>query len=131
MAIYSYEITTPASSEKETEIEVEGDFISYVNIRFPPGPSGLLKLAIFYGIKQIFPHDESSYFQGDDEVIEWQEYWKLPESPCKLIIKTVNEDDTYEHTVYVRIAVMKREESLAYQIASAIVGKLRAALSFL
>jgi len=131
MAIYSYEITTPAATEKETEIEIEGDFISYVNIRFPPGPSGLLKVAIFYGIKQIFPHDESSYFQGDDEVIKWQEYWKLPESPCKLKIKTANEDDTHEHTVYVRIAVMKREESLAYQIASAIAGKIKSALSFL
>ena len=131
MAIYSYKITTAASSEKETEIELEGDFISYVNIRFPPGPSGLLKLAIFYGIKQIFPYDEGTWFQGDDEVIEWQEYWKLPESPCKLKIKTVNEDDTYEHTVYVRIAVMKREESLAYQIASAIAGKIKSALSFL
>jgi len=27
--------------------------------------------------------------------------WPLPESPCKLTIKGYNEDDMYEHSVYV------------------------------
>jgi len=130
MSIYSREITTPAASEQQTEVEVEGDYISYVNIRFPPGPSGLLGVAIFYGIHQIFPHDEGTWFAGDDETIAWQEYWLLPESPCTITIHTQNNDDTYEHSVQVRIATLTHAQSPAGQIGSAIVRAVKSALSF-
>jgi len=101
-----------------------------VNLRFPPGPSGLLDVSIFYGIHQIFPHDEGQVFAGDDEVIAWQEYWLLPESPCTVTIHTQNNDDTYEHSVQVRIATLTHAQSPAGQIGSAIVRAVKSALSF-
>jgi len=118
MTIYSRDFTIPASTTEEYELEIEGDVITYVRIRFPPGPTGLLKVAIFYGIKQIFPYEENTWFYGDDEIIEWQEYWELPEDPCRLIIKAVNEDDTYEHSFYLIINVQKKEQTLAGQMAN-------------
>jgi len=120
MPIYSRVFKIPASAEKEYELEIEGDVITHVRIRFPPGPNGLLKVQIFYGIKQIFPHEEDTYFWGDDEIIEWDEYWELPESPCTLKIKAVNEDDTYEHSFGLIIVVQKREYTTASLIAKAV-----------
>jgi len=79
MPIYSRKFTVPAASSKEFTIDIEGDVITYVRIRYPPGPTGLLRVAIFYGIKQIFPYEEETWFYGDDEIIEWDEYWELPE----------------------------------------------------
>jgi hypothetical protein len=125
MAIYSAVITTNPNSAQETLIEVEGDVISYISIRFPPGPLGLLKVAIFYGIKQIFPKEEGTYFAGDDETIAWEECHPLPESPAVIRVRTINEDDTYSHTIYVRIATLREEESTVYQLASSIVSNLK------
>ena len=100
-----------------------------MNIRFPPGPSGLLEVSILYGIHQIFPAIEGQVFAGDDEVIAWQEYWLLPESPCTITIHTENQDDTYEHSVQVRIATLTHAQSPAGQIGSAIVRAVKSLLS--
>ncbi|MBW2675801.1 MAG: hypothetical protein JRD89_20740 [Deltaproteobacteria bacterium] len=102
-----------------------------MNIRFPPGPSGLLEVAVLYGIRQIFPTVDGQVFAGDDEVIAWQEYWLLPESPCVVTIHTENQDDTYEHSVQVRIATLTHAQSLAGQIGSAIVRAIKSALSYI
>jgi len=120
MTVYSRVFEIPALTEKEFELEIEGDVITHVRIRFPPGPNGLLKVAIYYGIKQIFPFEENTYFWGDDEIIEWDEYWELPESPCTLRIKAKNEDDTYEHSFGLVIVVQKRENTLASLIAKSV-----------
>ncbi|MBW2649064.1 MAG: hypothetical protein JRC53_04515 [Deltaproteobacteria bacterium] len=131
MTIYSYEYTVPASSTKEFELEVEGDVITYVRLRFPPGPQGLLRVAIFYGTKQIFPYKESTWFFGDDEIIEWQEYWQLPETPCRLIIKAQNDDDTYEHSFYLIMNVQKKEETPAGQLSKAVSSAISTTIGFL
>ena len=68
-------------------------------------------------------------FTGDDEVIAWQEYWLLPESPCVISIHTKNLDDTYDHSVQVRIATLTHAQSPAGQIGSAIVRAVKSLLS--
>jgi hypothetical protein len=112
MPFYSLEILTPPSSEKETELVVEGDYIKYAEIRFPRGPKDLLLVGIFYGIKKIYPFLEDEWINGDDEKIPIDDPLPLPETPCRLIIKTVNNDTQYEHRVFVRIttAFEKKEE---------------------
>jgi len=125
MPIYSVTLTAPPNDQKEEEIEVQGHYITYVSLRFPPGSMGLLKVGIFYGIKKIFPSDEDQWFQGDDEVIAWQEWYELPESPCKLKIVAINDDDTYEHSVLVRIATIERTHDLANRIAKTLVSMFR------
>jgi len=120
MPIYSRKFTVPAASSKEFTIDIEGDVITYVRIRYPPGPIGLLRVAIFYGIKQIFPYEEETWFYGDDEIIEWDEYWELPEERTTLRIKAVNDDDTYEHSFYLIINVQRKEQTLAGQIGKSV-----------
>ena len=129
MPVYSRVFTIPAASEETYELEIEGDVITRVRIRFPPGPQGLFKIAILYGIKHVFPHEEDSYFWGDSEIIEWNEYWPLPESPCVLRIQAVNEDDTYEHSFGLVIVTQRDRDTLAGQIGSAIVRAVKSLLS--
>jgi len=86
---------------------------------------GLLKVAIYYGIKKIFPSEEDQWFAGDDETIEWTEWYELPESPCKLRIVAINDDDTYDHSVLVRIATIERKADLAKRVADALISTFR------
>jgi len=120
MPLYSRVITTPASSSLETIIRLKGDYITKLNVRFPPGPQGLLKVAFFYGNRQLWPEEADTYIQGDDEPIEWEEHYRVPERPMPLRVLTVNEDDTYEHSVYIRIATAYKTQLLAEQIVNAI-----------
>jgi len=131
MAIYSRKLTAPASSTQEYEIELEGDVITFVRLRFPPGPQGLLKVSVLYGIHQLFPHEADTYFAGDDEIIEWQEYWPLPERITKIRVKVQNDDDTYEHSCYLVLNVQDREEMLATQIANAVRSAIRRIFGFI
>ncbi|RLI78033.1 hypothetical protein DRP04_10590 [Archaeoglobales archaeon] len=130
MAIYSRKFTVPPDTEREFSISLDGDVITYVRIRYPPGPCGLLRIAFFYGPKQIFPYEEETWFYGDDEIIEWQEYYEVPERPMPLTIKAINDDDTYEHSFYVVINVQDKKYLLAQQLANSIARALRRLLGF-
>jgi len=118
MPTYSIDITVDPSSTVTEELWVEGEAVDWVSIRFPPGPSGLLEVAIFYGEKQIWPSEEGQVFKGDNEWIHFEDYWPLPETPCRLIIKAVNRDEVYEHSVYVRLHTkpLKAERKVKFRV---------------
>lgn len=124
MTIYSGPLDCPAGEKKEYEVEIEGDIITRVRLHFPPGPQGLLHVRFFQGIKQIFPQPEESYFSGDDEVIEWDEFYELAEHKSTIRVVLENEDDTYEHQVIVTLVVQDRQKEVSERIASAIAKKI-------
>ena len=118
MPTYSISVTVDPSSEETEELWVEGEAVDWVSIRFPPGPSGLLEVAIFYGEKQIWPSEEGQVFKGDNEWIHFEDYWPLPETPCRLLVKAVNKDEVYEHSVYVRLPTkpLKTERKVKFRV---------------
>ena len=130
MPIYSRAFKVPPSQEKWFELEIEGDIIDMVRIRFPPGPAALLKVAIFYGNEQLFPVENGTFFQGDNEIIQWSEYWLLPEAKTKLRIRAINEDDTYEHSFYLVLNTKYRQELAEERLAKKIASLIRPLFSF-
>jgi hypothetical protein len=125
MTIYSRVFTVPPAQEKWFELEIEGDIIDMVRIRFPPGPAGLLKIAVFYGNEQIFPAEQWTFFAGDNEVIQWDEYWPLPERKTTIRVWAKNEDDTYEHSFYLVINTKYKHEISEERLAKAIARLIR------
>ena len=130
MPIYSRAFKVPPGEEKWFELEVEGDIIDMVRIRFPPGPAALLKVAIFYGNEQIFPAEKDTFFLGDNEIIEWSEYYPLPEHPTRLRIRAINEDDTYEHSFYLVLNTKYKQELAEERLAKRIASLIRPLFSF-
>jgi hypothetical protein len=125
MTIYSRVFTVPPSTETFFELTVEGDIIDMVRIRFPPGPMGLLKVAVFYGNEQIFPAKPGTFFTGDNEVIQWDEYWPLPEGRTTIRVWAKNDDDTYEHSFYLVINTKYNHELSEERLAKAIARLIR------
>jgi hypothetical protein len=111
MPYYEYRFTVNPSSSLEEEVWVEGEELEEVEVRFPPGPWTLLKVALFYGVKQLVPEPEGSWIAGDDEAVTAKPRWRLPESPCRLIVKAVNEDVKYPHSFILRLQVKPKEEA--------------------
>jgi len=131
MPIYSRKISIAANDTKTEEIDVEGDYLTYFRLRFPPGPRGLVKVALFYGIKQILPYEESTWFYGDNEIITWEGLWSLPEERTTLKVKCVNEDNTYPHSVYVIIKTEYVHDMWIYKLARMISTSVRRMLGWL
>jgi len=118
MPFYSWMFVCPANSTREWRVEVEGVAVNHVRVGFPPGPSGLLKVAIFYGEKKIWPSVEELWFTGDGVEVAFDDYWPLPEKPCPLRVAAVNEDTVYDHLFYVRLKTepLKEAERVKFRV---------------
>ena len=115
--IYTIDITTPANTSKANLItsvlDITKGLIYQVEIEFPSGAAGLHYVALFDGGFQIYPSTNEQWFHSDNVVITFQDtYLKLIE-PYKILIKTYNLDDTYEHRIQVRVGLVSKDIFLA------------------
>jgi len=102
---------TPEPSPATKDIEIEGEVLSEIAYLIPPGWCALAHFALFYGIHQIYPEQLGTWVTGDDLYRSVPLKWPLPESPVKITIKAWNEDDTYEHSVYLWLLTAPEEEA--------------------
>jgi len=116
---------TPLDKPAETTLEVEGEVLDELAYLIPPGWSALAHFSIFYGIKQIYPVETGTWVTGDDLYRPVPIRWKLPESPCKLTIKGYNQDDTYDHSVYLWLLTKPEEEVWPLRILADFVKILK------
>ncbi|MBA7637572.1 hypothetical protein ES703_45218 [subsurface metagenome] len=110
----------PESNPVETPLRLAHGIITWYSITFPPGCHGLAHCRIYHREHQIVPSREAQSLSGDTFPIEWTDYYEMYEPPHDLLARCWNEDDTYPHTVTIRIAVLPRKAIVAYQVADAI-----------
>ncbi len=112
--LYEQKITVAknvaSGSPTSQNMVMEVGEVSWIQIRFPRGPAALLHVAIFDsdGTSQLWPGGTATWFEGDDEVIEFDTEFKLTTSNAdyKFVLKGYNEDDTYPHSALVRAWVI-------------------------
>jgi len=115
LGVYSTSLKVPANTPEdapvEKTLEIEGAVLSTLHVQVPAGHKALARMAIFYGIKQIFPSEAGTWFRGDDIAPKFRLNWTLPEPKTTLTLKGWNEDDTYEHAFYLMLEVEERVEA--------------------
>lgn len=108
--IFSFSITTPANTAETaklpTVLKIGYGIIHQIDIQFPMGPSGLLHLHINNALNQVWPYNTGEDFALDATTVRFREFIKSLEEPFQLTAYTWNEDDTYEHTVFIRIGIL-------------------------
>ncbi len=112
--LYEQKITVAkgvaSGSPSSEDLILEKGEVSWIQVRFPAGPSALLHIAIFAGdgTTQLWPGGSATWFVGDDEVIEFDTEYSIviEAADYKLVLKGYNEDDTYEHSALVRAWVI-------------------------
>jgi len=109
---YVEEIKIPANTSEKNAIKrtfkVTKGVIHRVEVHFPPGCAALAKVQIFRFTHQIFPTTRGTYFASDNETIKFRDHYEIRVAPAELTIKAWNEDDTYDHTVRVRIGIIPK-----------------------
>jgi len=113
MACWTKQITIPAdtqeSSPKEETLLVEERFVKDIEIDFPAGCNGMVKLRIYYGIKKYFPDNEGGFFAADDYTIKFPVYKNLPEEKTTLRLVGWSPGTTYSHTLTVRVNTLPED----------------------
>jgi len=132
MAIFTKDITLSAGGSSSnptwTTIKVTRGVIHEINVVFPSGCAGLVYVAIYDGVHPIFPSTEGMHFRGDGETIDFKEFYELKAYPSILWIKAWNEDDTYDHTIMVRIAILPKWVLLPQYAVKGVIGSIRSLL---
>ena len=111
--------TTEASPTTEV-LKIAHGIITRIMVLFPPGCAGLAHCVILHHEHQIAPSTENMNLSGDTFPIEWDEYYESYQPPYELKIKAWNDDDTFAHTVTVRVAILPRKAILALAVVDAV-----------
>lgn len=111
--IYRFGITTLHKTDgpvwKKTVLRLSRGVIHQIDIRFPPGPQGFLKLHINRAAHQIWPSTSGQDFSTDNELITFREHYELISAPLQFEAWTWNDDDTHDHLVIIRIGILPRK----------------------
>ena len=100
------------ANASDTILKIAHGIIRWVSIDFPPGCEGLAHSAVYHHEHRIFPSTESMSINGDRFPVEWVEYYEVYQPPYELKLRCWNLDDTYEHKITARVAILPRKAVL-------------------
>jgi len=113
---FAKDYTVPANTTKKnpfTEVlPIDRGIITRVDLKFPAGCQGLVSVQVYRYEYQIVPLNRDAWVTGDDEVVPTRPMHDALSAPYQLKVVIANEDDTYEHTVSVRVTVESEEEAI-------------------
>ncbi len=108
--LYAVDVTVPAVTAErdavETLLPVAPGVLVGASVMFPAGCAGLVHVRILRSRHQVWPSNLDGSLVGDGVEISWQEEYMLFEEPYQFRLMCWNEDDTFGHTVTVRLNVV-------------------------
>lgn len=132
--LYELDVTapanTPATAPEEVELVVVKGVVVKVEVQIPSGPMGLVRAQIFRAGHQLWPSNDGEYFKGDGWIVSWPENYEMADEPLRLTFRVWNLDDTYEHTLTFRVAMVPLAQAeevrglpgLFRRLAAAVLG---------
>ncbi len=114
---------TPSGAPMQSKVKLPKGVLTRIEYLFPSGQFCLTRVAVYYGLERISPHRYGDWLCGNGETIVDNLQYRLPEDPTELVIKAYNQDDTYDHTIYLRFEVQP-EEAIVANVLKAFMRKL-------
>lgn len=112
---------TPSTLPLTAVIPIIAGTITRIDIQFPPGVNALAHVKLLWGLYQLFPSNEQGDFSTGAETITWNENIDVTTEPLQLTMVGWNEDDTYDHTITVRVVLQPASGGNSIdQVASAL-----------
>lgn len=113
---FEYDITIPAqttsSAPLSTDLELPWGTIDYIGIQIPLGVAGLTGLQLWRGLYQLAPVNAGGWIKGENIVVEWKEEFDFTQPPFFITALAYNDDDSYQHTLTVRVRVNEKPSLL-------------------
>lgn len=89
-----------------------------IEFDFPPGCCGLLHVRIFDGSYQVYPTSRDDSFHGDASTIAFDDCYLKNIPPWTFRIVVWNNDDTWPHTVQIRMGIAASEAFMSRYMPS-------------
>ena len=113
---YAWDILLPygkTETLKEKRIlSMEKGTITRCEVMFPRGCCGLVFSHIDDALHQVYPKNPDNRLYGNGETVVSSDEYEIKEEPYQLEFHGWNTDDTYNHTVTVRIQLVPAKEIL-------------------
>jgi len=110
---FCWDITINADTKEDEPytdwLHVPKGVITRVDIKFPAGCHGMVKVRLFLEALQFVPLSEDEWVTGDDETVPTETGIELVDKPYKLKLMACSPDTTYDHKITVRIEVKLEE----------------------
>ena len=107
---YDFSFTIPPDTSKyplyTKEAKLTHGIIHRVEIGFPKGCAGLVHIRIKKGLFQVWPLNHDGDFNSDNYTIAFNEYYELLTEPYLLTLHGWNLDDSFPHTLEIRIGIL-------------------------
>lgn len=111
--IYTANITTDAktwqTNLKRTRIKVTKGLVYKFELYFPAGSAGLMGVAVFDGLYQVWPSTVGTFFLGEDHLISFPDMYLMEAAPFEFQVYTYNVDTEHNHFASVRIGLVSNE----------------------
>lgn len=115
--IYIANITTKNLTEQpgltKTVMKVTKGLVYKVEFYFPSGSAGLMGVAVFDGLYQVWPSNAGEFFVGEDQQISFDDLYMKDSAPYEFQCYTYNTDTEHPHFVSVRIGLVSSDVFLA------------------
>jgi len=115
--IYTHDLLIPKQTAKETPVlealRVTKGFVYRVEFEFPAGCAGLVHVVVLKGGFQLWPSTLGRSFHTDNYTIAFEDSYLIEWEPFVFSLYGWNEDDTYPHTIGVRIGVVSSNMFIA------------------
>ena len=122
-------ITDFAVTPKRTVLNVTKGLVYKVEIAFPPGSAGLLKVKIYDGGHQVWPSNPDEYFATEAQTISFDDTLLKLAAPFQYDIYTWNKCEKFTHEVTVRIGMVSQEIYIARFLPSVAYEQMLKVLS--
>ena len=120
---YDFPIAIPPNTVESAPFEVEAKLthgvIHRLEVEFPDWHWGQTDVRILLGSFQLWPSNPGGSFSSNNHAITWNDYYPLVRRPYTLTLQGWNSDDTFTHTVTVRIGI------LPLTVADHVYGRLK------
>ncbi len=115
--IYKIELTIPADTAKADFIvdtmKLTKGLIKVISVYFPWGCAGLVGIQIIRRTWPLMPLTRGEWLTGNELLHSYNYNYNLSTQPYELIIRGYNLDDSYEHTPFIIIEILKGDRSIA------------------
>jgi len=129
--LYSYTLdvppSTPATSPETLDMDLPGGVIERVEVQFPAGCAGLVHVWIDRALHQLYPANDDADLASDGETISWRDDYELYDEPRTLVANAYSDDDTYTHTITIRVNMLQTQRAVPAS-SPGVIGRLRNAL---
>jgi len=107
---YDFSFTIPKNTSKSSPAELDckltHGIIHRVEVGFPAGCAGLVHCVIKEGLHQHWPTNPDGDFKTDRFTIGFNEHLEFTRKPYILTLVGWSFDDTFPHTLEVRIGIL-------------------------